>query len=585
MLFTLSDRSTKIGHILFESLRSPVKLVVIGVVVGIVMSCVAVGFVDLVLWVNDVVYIAPRSRMMIGEHFLLPILTVLVPTVGGFLSGCICLAIADKRAHGITDAIYSANTVSVKMPVRAGIFSGMAACVALSAGASVGQYGALAHLGASVGSWCSRIFRDEPYLDKIALGCGVAAAISAAFHAPFAGLVFAHEVILRNYSLRAFAPVTLAAGIGYMVASDIFGRPLLFYIEEIAVDSPHEFIYFVFIGIVGAGIAVLFMRTLLYISQLARSSNTPLPLRTAVAGLAVGIVALQVPEVLGIGRESLRFAIIEQAFSLPELSVILLAKIAVTILCLGFGMAGGVFAPALLIGILFGAIWGYGTEILFDEDRSHIVIYAICGMVAVVSPIIGAPLTCILIVFELTHNYPLATAAMVSVAFANLVSSRMFGRSLYDRDLLFRGVDMSMGRDKVILDKQDISNLISSEFSKLPADATLQIVRQTLSKDQRSEAYIVDQEENYVGTIFSFQLDELQEGDHQLLAQDVAKPETLVCNGADSVWEAMEKVSGFVGESIPVVDGRKLVGVVYESAIIKAYLESIEENRREENAA
>ena len=570
---------------MFDALRSPVKLVVTGIGVGLVMSFVAVGFVDLVLWMNDVVYIAPRSRMMIGEFFWLPILTVVVPTVGGFLSGCICLAIADKRAHGIADAIHSANTVSVNMPVRAGIFSGIAACVALSTGASVGQYGALAHLGASVGSWYSRIFRNEPYLDKIALGCGVAAAISAAFHAPIAGLVFAHEVILRNFSLRAFAPVTLAAGIGYVVANDIFGRPLLFYIEEIAVDSPHEFMYFVTIGIVGAGIAALFMRTLLYTTQFARSTNFPLPLRTALAGFAVGIVALEVPEVFGIGRESLRFAIIEQAFSLPELSVILLAKIAVTIICLGFGMAGGVFAPALLIGIIFGAIWGYGTEIFFNEDRSHIVIYAICGMVAVVSPIIGAPLTCILIVFELTHNYPLATAAMVSVAFANLVSARIFGRSLYDRDLLTRGIDMSMGRDKVILEKQDISNLVSVEFSKLPADATLQFVRHTLSKDQRSEAYVVDQDDNYVGTIFSFQLDELQESDNQLLAQDVAKPETLVCNAADSVWETMEKVSEFFGESIPVVDDRKLVGVVYESAIIKAYLESIEENRREENAA
>ena len=108
-------------------------------------------------------------------------------------------------------------------------------------------------------------------------------------------------------------------------------------------------------------------------------------------------------------------------------------------------------SPALLVGILFGAFAGNGAELVVGEYRSDIAIYAICGMVAVASAVIGAPLTAILIVFELTRNYDLATAAMVSVVFSNLVAYRIFGRSLFDVQLIRRGFDLSAGRDRVIL--------------------------------------------------------------------------------------------------------------------------------------
>jgi len=138
------------------------------------------------------------------------------------------------------------------------------------------------------------------------------------------------------------------------------------------------------------------------------------------AGLIPGLIALWQPEVLGIGKELLRFTAIDDAFRLNELLVLIGLKVLLSALCIGFGFAGGVFSPALLIGAMFGALAGGCIDLIFETERSAVAIYAFCGMVAVTSPVIGAPLTTILIVFELTRNYDLALACMVSVVFVNL---------------------------------------------------------------------------------------------------------------------------------------------------------------------
>ena len=142
------------------------------------------------------------------------------------------------------------------------------------------------------------------------------------------------------------------------------------------------------------------------------------------------------------------------------------AKIVLTAICIGFGFAGGVFSPSLLIGILFGALCWMLIDATGVVATSGVVAYAICGMMAVTSAVIGAPLTTILIVFELTRNYDLTIAAMVSVVFSNLVVYRVFGRSLFDVQLARRGVDLSLGRDRAWLSTQLVSDLAKADFAQ-----------------------------------------------------------------------------------------------------------------------
>lgn len=570
-----------------SAVRRVTVVTLLGFAVGCVVALAAVAFVDAIVWLNDALFVSPRSRMLAANQPWLVAVTIAVPTLGGLLVGALCWWIPERRPHGPADAIQSAQSLEGTMPVRGSALTVAAACLGLGAGASVGQYGPLVHMGAWLGSWLSRIAGAGRYLGTIGIGCGAAAAISTAFNAPIAGLVFAHEVILRHYSLRAFAPITVSATLGYVVANVIFERPPLFRIEDAQVLSPYEYLAFIALGIAGAVVATIYMRAIMYSGQISQRLPLPAPVKPALAGMLLGIVALQIPDVLGIGKEVLRFAIIENAFTPTELAVTLTAKLLVTALCLGFGFAGGVFSPALLIGILFGALAGTGAEWLFADGRSHIAIYAVCGMVAVTSPVIGAPLTTILIVFELTRNYDLATAAMVSVAFANLIGYRIFGRSLFDMQLLSRGFDLGLGRDKVVAEQRSIREFLSLDYTGVSLSDTLSRVRDALLRDGRSEAYVLTESGGYAGTVTMNRLMELAASD-PTLSENVAPqavPESLVLSPDDSIWDVMAKLGDFVGESIPVVEDDRLVGVVPEASIVQAYLQTLNDIRREENAA
>ena len=566
------------------------SIAVLGIVAGTLASLAAIGFVELVALLNDWLLISPRSRFMAGDPLLLTAATICVPAAGGLAVGVLHRYMPDRRPHGPPDVIRAAHLRDGRMPARAGFLSALTSAISLGSGASVGQYGPLAHLGATLGSLVARIDRNSRWMGTAGVGCGAAAAIATAFNAPIAGIVFAHEVILRHYSLRTFAPITVAATIGYVVANIVFERPPLFRVEAVSVNAAPEFLGFVLIGVVGAFVAVLYMRAILYAGRLARTLPIADWSKPMLAGAALGLAAIWLPDILGIGKETLRFAVIDGAFAPEELAILLVAKIAATALCIGFGFAGGVFSPALLIGILFGALAGVCAEPLFGGLRSDIAIYAICGMVAVTSAVIGAPLTAILIVFELTRNYDLATAAMVSVVFSNLVSYRIFGRSLFDVQLRAGGFDLASGREKAILDLRPVAGYLSQDYTALAPDTPPAEAKSRLVEARRHEGYVVDADGLYVGTV---KLDELvawEEGGGEASGATVAhlaKPEALIFTAETSVWAAMERMGDFVGESIPVLEdggNGRMVGVVFEAAIVKACLDTMNDMRREENA-
>jgi len=568
-------------------LRRIFVLTSLGLVTGGIVAVLAVGFVEAVLAMNDALLVAPAGRLPIADTRWMTLVAVVVPTLGGLLVGLLCMLVPERRFHGLPDAIRAAHTRDANMPVKTGIVSAVAAGLSLGTGASVGQYGPLVHLGASVGAWLRRITGADRSLGTIAVACGAAAAISAAFHAPIAGLIFSREVILRHYSLRAFAPIAVASTVAYVIAHVVLQRQPLFQITNHVVASPYEYVVFVAIGIAGALLAILYMRAIRYAGTVAARLELPLPLGSALAGLALGITALQVPEVLGIGQDVLRQAMAGDAYGLVDLGVILVTKLLLTAICLGFGFAGGVFSPALLIGALFGALVGGGTELLFAEHHSYIAVYAVCGLVAVTGPVIGAPLTMVLIVFELTQNFDLAAAAMVSVAFANLIGFRAFGRSLFDEQLKEAGFDLSLGRDKVTAERHTVADLLHANYSSATGDARLIDLRHLLVRDRRSEVHVADDDNIYLGTLSLHRLMELSEAGAAPsdTADRYVEPAGVELSPHTSVWEAMNLMQGFTGESIPVLDDGKLVGALAESEIVSAYLRIVDDLRREEHAA
>ena len=558
-------------------------LAVMACMLGAVVSLAAIAFVECVDWLNDILLVSPRTRIQVQHPLLLTAATILVPTLGGILVGWLLQHWStEKRPLGPPDSIRAVQFRSDLPDSKSGLVSTLAAVISLGCGASVGQYGPMVYLGSLCGGWVTKLNLEIPNLQSIAIASGVAAAISTAFNAPIAGLIFAHEVILRHYSLQAFAPTTVAAATGYVVANVIFERPAFFLVEFPGVENSYEFGLFALLGVACAVLATLFMRLTLAMSKAGQKLPVPPMYRPALAGLLVGLVALGLPDILGTGSEVLRFATIEGAFTNSELALLVFSKIVLTAICVGFGFAGGVFSPSLLIGILFGALFWSSLEVT-GVSNSGLAVYAICGMMALTSPVIGAPLTTILIVFELTQNYHLTVAAMVAVVFANLLGFRLFGRSLFDVQLAGKGMNLAFGRDRAMLEDCKVVDRATDHFITLDASLTATEFVQSLVEEGSSEAVVTDTDGRYLG---------------MLRIQDIiGKPddtpvEEFLFEGwpqfdeTTTIWQAMSQVEGFVGEAIPVVsESGQLVGMITEANLIVAYLEIVHELRKEENAA
>ena len=563
--------------------RAPgmIGLPILSVAIGAVVATAALGFVEAVEWLNDVLLVSQSSKSnFVGSRTFLIGMTLLVPTAGGLLVGAMFTWLSgEPKPLGPSDVIRAVQLRTGMAKLRAGLLSTGAALVSLGSGASVGQYGPVVYLGAILGNTAWRLSKVRS-LPSIAMACGVAAAISTAFNAPIAGLVFAHEAILRHYSLKAFVPTTIAAASGYVANNVLFDRPTLLPEVFMGVERGIDFILFGILGVLSAGVAIIFMRATLGCLAISKKSGLHPVVRTGLAGLAVGVAGLWIPEVIGLGTDTLQAAKNPDMYAASYLLALVAAKILLSAVCLGFGFAGGILSPAMVIGSLFGALcWHFGASLGLTEDTG-LAVYAVCGMVAVASPVVGAPLTMILLVLELTGSYDLSISAMVAVVASNFVTGRVFGRSIFDKQLLSEGIDLSHGRDHARLSAMLVSEVATQDFARVEGRERCADVRSRHASEEWAEIFVCDSDNRFVGVLTPGR------GGAETPAADAARAAKLVFNEGTTVFEAMEAFSDFEGGSVPLVDSKseRLLGVVTEADVIRAFLTILNSNRDEENA-
>ena len=556
----------------------------IGLIVGTISSFATIGFVEIVHWLNRVLFITLESRAEM-QFPTLWIITIMVPTLGGLIVGLILrYGVESGRSLGPPETIYAVQ-LREKLPGPiSGAFATLAAILSLGCGASVGQYGPLVYLGTMVGQITNRLKLGVRDIRSTAIACGVAAAIATAFNAPIAGLIFTHEVILRHYSLRIFTAVTVASACGFIVANVVFKHPPLFFIEFKGQFHTAEFFLFTLEGLSCGLLAVVFMKLLKTAGNFANQLTIPAACKPMLAGFILGVIGLQIPEVLGAGQEILHTASVPGSFSAADLTRVLLTKVFVTVLCIGFGFAGGFIFPALLVGVLFGALFATSVPELLLDEYSGLSVYAICGMVAVASPVIGAPMTALLIIFELTRSYEITIAAMVTVVFSNLVAYHWYGRSLFDNQLAERGLDLSLGRDRAYLKHQQVMDHMTQVLPRCDSSTSCAELNDQLISTALNTAVVIDADEKYLGLVHLHQLGECTPETNLV---SLASGQDLVFDETTSLWSAMQAMRDYIGDAIPVVDsvsGRYL-GAMPESLLIGSYLDAVLDLRREEHEA
>ncbi len=492
----------------------------------------------------------------------------LVPIIGMLLAACLVVVV--RRIFGITkwsgpaDSIFAAQQSKERLDVRLGIGSTLAALINASGGASVGQYGPLVHFGATVSEIIVRFSKIE--LDRdIFIACGVAAAISAGFNAPIAGVLFAHEAILRRFSVGAIAPISVAAIVASAFNQRFFSSDLSYTVPEVSNELIQLLPLLLVSGIVCSLIAILYMYAIRKTQSTGANSKYSFNQLLFFSAIVCGTIGTFIPEALGLGLDEIN-QIINQEFSLSFLFALLTVKILLTALCLGLGFYGGVFGPALFVGAATGGILAFATSVFgLPTDMAYVIIVA--SLAAVGSAVIGAPLTVVMIVIELTGSYQYGLGALLTVILCSLFTFRFFGLSYFDRQLMDRSVDLRKGREFLALSQTLVSEVKGSDYLSFGPETKPEEVLIAMKEKLCTEAYICDEDQTLVGKVTIHSITGIEN-----LSEGIDK-EPIVIPSSSNLNQARSIASDFVGESIPVTEEGKLVGALTEGDIFTQVLE------------
>jgi CIC family chloride channel protein len=385
---------------------------------------------------------------------------VLAPAAGGLLVGLMLrYLLTAKRTGAVPDVMEARVNAGRGLDLKQGLLSALASALSLGAGASAGREGPIVHLGATIAAAASNRLSLPNAARRTLLASGAAGAVAASFNAPIAGVLFAQEVILGHFSISTFVPLVLSAVVATILSQAWFGDVAAFVVPSYRIVSYLEVPAFVLLGIVAAGVAVVFQLTVLSVDWFARNLKMPLVARPAVGGLLIGIIAVWFPEVLGVGYDTTDAALKDQ-LAIHIMIILIVLKTIATAIALGSRFGGGVFSPALYLGAMTGGAFGLIAANAFPEVGSSEGLYAILGMGAVTAAVLGAPISTTVMVFELTGGFELSLALLLTVAIANGINQMILGRSFFQAQLESRGIVLHEGPHRTVMRDIRVSDIM-----------------------------------------------------------------------------------------------------------------------------
>jgi CIC family chloride channel protein len=384
----------------------------------------------------------------LGRWFVL-----LAPVVAGLVYGPLVQRFArEARGHGVPEVMYAVARRGGRIAPQVAGVKAIASALCIGGGGSVGREGPIVQIGSAFGSTVGTWLRVDEDRVRTLVACGAAGGIAATFNAPLAGVFFGMELILRQFTARAFGMVVLSAVTSSVIGRAAFGDTPFLRLPAFQVHSLWQYGLFALLGVVAGAVGVGFTKVLYRVEDLCdwAWARTGLPewARPAVGGLLLGLVLLALPEMYGVGYPVLQHAVVS-GYALVFLATLLVGKIVATSLTIGIGGSGGVFAPSLFIGAMLGAGFGESAHALIPGAAGSAGAYAMVGMGAVFAGAARAPITAVVILFELTGEYSVILPLMAAVVLATGVSHLLNEETVYTAKLRRRGVDIDPRDDSV----------------------------------------------------------------------------------------------------------------------------------------
>lgn len=421
----------------WERLRRPFRqwetrlLVVLSLVIGVGAGLGAYAFRWLVAFVQHLFWAQGASLIP-----WTPLATVLLPAAGGALVGPLVYFLArEAKGHGVPEVMAAIAEQRGRIRVRVVFVKALASAFCIGSGGSAGREGPIVQIGAALGSALGQVMKLPVGLLRTVLAAGAAGGIAATFNAPIAGVVFSLEVLLREFSARAFSVVVLASVTATVISRALLGDFPAFFVPAYELRSAWEFLFYALLGVLAAVVARAFIWSIYRCEDVFDAWRIPEYVKPIVGGLFIGLMGLALPQVFGVGYETVS-EVLKGDLPLGLLATLVVAKLVATSLTLGSGGSGGIFSPSLFMGAMLGGTVGRVFHDLFPDVTAPSGAYALVGMAAVFGGAAHAPITSIIIIFEMTGNYALILPLMVANITSYAVASRLNPTPIYDALLL-----------------------------------------------------------------------------------------------------------------------------------------------------
>ena len=524
---------------------------------------------------------------------------IFIPALGGLVAGLIIEYWSkDAKGAGVPLVMEAVAFKQARLSAKKAVAKCFAAAACIGTGMSLGRVGPMVVISSTVGSEIGQRTGKTVDETRTLVGCGAASAITAAFNAPLGGVLFAIELILAELRTRSFIPIVVAVVIATIVGRELTGDLAAFdNIPKYPLGSPTEYPLYIVLGLVTGLAAAGFIKLLNWVeTNIEKIDIIPVPFRTCLGGLCVGLIALSFPQVLGNGfgvtsdlisldyDEGGNMALgssfpvnLDMASGVTSLLIfvisIMLLKIIATSVSIGSGGSGGIFTPSLFIGAALGAALGLVLNDMGMVD--HPGAFALVGMAAFVASTTRATLTAIILLFEMTATYEIILPLMLSCVVADAVCYGVSEHSCYTAKLARRGISIDLESEQDLMRMIKVEDAMTKDVMTITAERPLEAAFQIIEDTGHMSLPVVNDKGELSGIITwaDIHIAALRHERH-LTVGDYCVTDLITVTPKENLAQALDSLGSREISHLPVVDKtnqKKLVGIITKGDIIKAY--------------
>ncbi len=558
-------------------------MIIVAIIIGVFAGFAAIGIRVLIETISHLSF--PGVGTLLDNIIAAPwYIKILIPIVGGLIVGPLIYFFApEAKGHGVPEVMQAVLLKGGRIRPRVALVKALASAITIGTGGSVGREGPIIQIGSSLGSTVGQFFKVPTNRMKTLVGCGAAAGIAAAFNAPIAGALFAVEIILMDFAVAQFSPIVISSVMATVISHMFEGNFAAFQVPGYEYVSPIEIGFYFLLGALSGLASWVFIKVLYYSEDFFDNKfKFPEYLKPIVGGLAIGLTALVFPQVMGVGYDTINLALHGNLIWHAAL-VLVFVKIIATSLTLGSGGSGGIFAPSLFMGATLGAFFGYFVHSFFPDITASPGAYALVAMGGLVAGTTRAPITAIIIVFELTNDYQIILPLMITCIISTILSTKLSRESIYTLKLLLRNIQIKEGSEVNVMNSIFVKDVYQKEFNPILITDNFSNVVNKVIQGRGPEFPVIDKNNSVKGIIsienikdHLFEKDSLQ---NVLIAADLMDTNLAVITDDDNAQTALDRMLKYNVEGLPVVDNeinKRILGMVWPKDIRDAYQKEIE---------